>query len=164
MAADPAPISDRLTAAGGPNPEPAPSRGDGEAEPLTAENIKVRADRIEVMVRVADVSYLRTDAALATACTQRFPSLLQHACRNGEGPTFAAVIDHTSTPHLLEHLIVDAQTRATVDPQRVFTATTQFTAEDELRAKVSFSYEDDLVALRALTQSLDFLNSLLKSK
>lgn len=164
MVADPAPTPAHPASAGSSKPEFASFRGDGEAEPLTAEDIKVRADRIEVMVRVADARYLSTDATLADACTQRFPSLLQHACRNGEGPTFAAVIDHTSTPHLLEHLIVDAQTRVAADVQRVFTATTQFTAEDELRAKVSFSYEDDLVALRALTQSLDFLNSILKSK
>ena len=64
----------------------------------------------------------------------------------------------TSTPHLLEHLVIDAQTRAAKDASRVFTGTTQWSAENELVANVAFSYEDDLVALDALTRSLEFLN------
>ena len=110
--------------------------------PLRALRVRVRPDRVEVEVAVA---------------ARRG----QHACRNSVGPVFASVMKSTSTPHLLEHLIIDAQTRAAKDPDRVFTGTTQWSAQDASVAKVAFSYEDDLVALNALNQALLFLNQAL---
>lgn len=110
---------------------------------------------------VSDARYAYTDAALIARCLEVYPSLERHACRNGSGPTFAAVMERTSTPHLLEHLVIDAQTRMARDAQRVFTGTTQW--EDALRAVVAVSFEDDLSALRAFGQQLAFLNGMLVS-
>ena len=123
--------------------------------PLRALRVRVRPDRVEVEVAVAARRYAITE------CLRRAPTLGQHACRNSVGPVFASVMKSTSTPHLLEHLIIDAQTRAAKDPDRVFTGTTQWSAGDGLIAQVAFSYEDDLVALDALNRSLAFLNGVL---
>ena len=129
--------------------------------PLRALRVRVRPDRVEVEVAVAARRYAQTDPELITECLRRAPTLGQHACRNSVGPVFASVMKNTSTPHLLEHLIIDAQTRAAKDPDRVFTGTTQWSAGDGLIAQVAFSYEDDLVALDALNRSLAFLNGVL---
>lgn len=132
-----------------------------EELPLRALRVRVRPDRVEVEVAVAAGRYAQTDSDLIAECLGRVPTLGQHACRNSVGPVFASVMRDTSTPHLLEHLIIDAQTRAAKDPNRVFTGTTQWSAGDDLVAHVAFSYEDDLVALDALNQSLAFLNGVL---
>lgn len=129
--------------------------------PLRALRVRVRPDRVEVEVAVAARRYAQTDPELITECLHRAPTLGQHACRNSVGPVFASVMKSTSTPHLLEHLIIDTQTRAAKDPDRVFTGTTQWSAGDALIAQVAFSYEDDLVALDALNRSLAFLNGVL---
>lgn len=129
--------------------------------PLRALRVRVRPDRVEVEVAVAARRYAQTDPELITECLHRAPTLGQHACRNSVGPVFASVMKSTSTPHLLEHLIIDTQTRAAKDPDRVFTGTTQWSAGDGLIAQVAFSYEDDLVALDALNRSLAFLNGVL---
>ncbi|MEE0551284.1 MAG: hypothetical protein UC368_03140 [Eggerthellaceae bacterium] len=121
----------------------------------------MRPDRVEVEVAVAAGRYAQTDSDLIAECLGRVPTLGRHACRNSVGPVFASVMRSTSTPHLLEHLIIDAQTRAAKDPNRVFTGTTQWSAGDDLVAHVAFSYEDDLVALDALNRSLAFLNGVL---
>ncbi len=127
-------------------------------QPLQAEAVRVRPGRIEVTVRVASRNYLQTNEALVQRCLQHAPTLAQHACRNQVGPLFGAVMYNTSTPHLLEHLVVDTQTRAARNASVVFTGTTQFSSEDPLLANLALSYEDDLVALRALKESLEFLN------
>lgn len=129
--------------------------------PLRALRVRVRPDRVEVEVAVAARRYAQTDPELITECLRRAPTLGRHACRNSAGPVFASVMKSTSTPHLLEHLIIDTQTRAAKDPDRVFTGTTQWSAGDGLIAQVAFSYEDDLVALDALNRSLAFLNGVL---
>lgn len=135
--------------------------GCSEELPLRALRVRVRPDRVEVEVAVAAGRYAQTDSDLIAECLGRVPTLGRHACRNSVGPVFASVMRSTSTPHLLEHLIIDAQTRAAKDPNRVFTGTTQWSAGDDLVAHVAFSYEDDLVALDALNRSLAFLNGVL---
>ena len=126
--------------------------------PLRAIHVKVRPDRVEVEVRVADARYAATDGLLVQRCLRAYPTLGKHACRNEVGPVFAAVMGNTSTPHLLEHLVIEAQTRAARDASRVFTGTTEWSARDASVARVAFSYEDDLVALNAFNQALLFLN------
>ena len=132
-----------------------------EELPLRALRVRVRPDRVEVEVAVAAGRYAQTDSELIAECMRRVPTLGQHACRNSVGPVFASVMRNTSTPHLLEHLIIDAQTRAAKDPNRVLKGTTQWSAGGALMAHVAFSYEDDLVALNALNRSLAFLNGVL---
>ncbi len=131
-------------------------------DPIAIESLRVRPGRIELTVKVASQRYANTTPQLIERCLQHAPTLGMHACRNGVGPTFGAVMNSTSVPHLLEHLMVDAQTRAAQSPQRVFTGTTQWSAESPLVANIAVSYEDDLAALRALKESMAFLNGALR--
>lgn len=55
-----------------------------------------------------------TSAGLMRRVLPAFPMLPQHACVNERGATFAAVMDCTPLPHLLEHLIVDLQVRSQI--------------------------------------------------
>lgn len=142
--------------------------------PLTYDKILVRADRIELTVRLASGRCRMTSAALIEYCLRDFPQLPVHACKNEKGTTFGCVMYETSVPHLLEHLIVQAQIEAydallevgcvqSMCAQEDFTfmGTTQWSAENPLVAKVSVSFKDDLVGLAACNEMLVYLNKAL---
>ena len=82
--------------------------------PLVIERLTVRADRVVCDVVLAPGVPRRTTPELAARVRAAHPHVPRHACVNDEGDTFAAVMDHTSLPHLLEHLVIDFQTRAAV--------------------------------------------------
>ncbi len=95
------------------------------------------------------------------------PTLARHACVNERGTVFAAVMDCTPLPHLLEHLVVDLQVRAesgqwftlpgaaaeappsmadaTCD--RPIVGTSEWLDEAAGIARIDVSFADDLVAL-----------------
>ena len=129
--------------------------------PLVIEHIQVRPDRMEVTIRVRSEQFAYTNNRIIEEVLSHFPSLGMHACRNHKGRLFADVMNHTSVPHLLEHMVVDGQTRRTQKEDRIFTGTTQWSREDPLVALVVFSYEDDLVALDVLNQCVALLNAIL---
>lgn len=133
------------------------------AEKIALERLSVLPDRIEAEVRVLDPAYRTTSPELIAQVLVQFPTIPFHTCRNEVGPTFSAVMENTSLPHLLEHLVIDIQTRAhaeredeATDP--VFTGTTQRSATMHDVAIVSVSFYDDLIALGAFKQALHFIN------
>lgn len=137
------------------------------AEPLSIERMTVRAGRMACDVALAPGAPRFTTPAMAARVRQAFPSLPRHACVNDEGDTFGAVMDHTPLPHLLEHLVIDAQVRAAAQAARdasapackaVFVGTTEWTDEFAGKARVEVSFTDDLVALRAFRDAARFLN------
>ncbi|MEG1197142.1 MAG: hypothetical protein RSD38_02045 [Raoultibacter sp.] len=127
------------------------------AAPLTIERITVAAGRIHCEVSVAQ-NCAFTTPELAQRTQIAFPSLSRHACVNDIGDTFGAVIKHTSLPHLLEHLVIDAQTRACPDATKVFLGTTHWLDKTHTKAHIAVNFTDDLVALRAFRDSAEFLN------
>lgn len=129
--------------------------------PLVIEHIQVRPDRMEVTIRVRSEQFAYTNNRIIEEVLSHFPSLGMHTCRNHKGRLFADVMNHTSVPHLLEHMVVDGQTRRAQKEDRIFTGTTQWSREDPLVALVVFSYEDDLVALEVLNQCVALLNAIL---
>lgn len=133
------------------------------AEKIALERLSVLPDRIEAEVRVLDPAYRTTSPELIAQVLVQFPTIPFHTCRNEAGPTFSAVMENTSLPHLLEHLVIDIQTRAhaeredeATDP--VFTGTTQWSATMRDVAIVCVSFYDDLIALGAFKQALHFIN------
>ena len=133
------------------------------AEKIALERLSVLPDRIEAEVRVLDPAYRTTSPELIAQVLVQFPTIPFHTCRNEAGPTFSAVMENTSLPHLLEHLVIDIQTRAhaeredeATDP--VFTGTTQWSATMRDVAIVRVSFYDDLIALWAFKQALHFIN------
>lgn len=129
--------------------------------PLVIGHIQVRPDRMEVTIRVRSEQFAYTNNRIIEEVLSHFPSLGMHACRNHKGRLFADVMCHTSVPHLLEHMVVDGQTRRAQKEDRIFTGTTQWSREDPLVALVVFSYEDDLVALEVLNHCVTLLNTIL---
>lgn len=137
---------------------------------LVIERLTVRADRIVCDVALAPGSARFTSPALAACIRAAFPDIVHHACVNDFGDTFAAVMDRTSLPHVLEHLVISLQARAVAeegarsDTARngtVFVGTTEWTDEFAGRARVEVSFADDLVALRAFRDATCFLNNAL---
>lgn len=135
-------------------------------ERIAIERMTVLPDRIEAELRIADERYRYVTPELAAEIRKRFPTVPFHTCRNAHGPTFEAVMDTTTLPHLFEHLVIDIQTHehaAGTDPvqdseRALFTGTTQWSAEDPDVAIVRVSFLDDLIALGAFKKALNFIN------
>lgn len=137
------------------------------APKLSLERLTVRADRVVCDVLLAPGSPRMTSPALMACVCQAYPNLPRHTCVNDAGDTFADVMNRTSIPHLLEHLVIDEQVRsassqassnASADVGPVFVGTTEWTDEFEGRARIEVSFTDDLVALRAFRDAARFLN------
>lgn len=131
------------------------------APAVAVSDISVRTDRLVLTVRLREDAPRETTPELAAALVRAVPSLTAHACVNEVGPTFAAVISHTSIPHALEHLIIDAQVRASAPAAPTFVGTTVWISRASGTARVEVSYTDDLVALAAVKEALALLNGLL---
>ena len=130
---------------------------------LRIERMTVRADRIVCEAELSPQAPRTTTPALAARIRAAFPGIEGHACINGEGDIFGAVIDHTSLPHVLEHLVVHLQASAAAAERpgtddAVFVGTTEFTDAARRRARIEVSFADDLVALSAFRQAAAFLN------
>lgn len=134
---------------------------DAVTEPVTVENLHVAPGRLEVRVRVRpDVR--RTTPELAARVTEDHPNLPQHSCVNPHGPTFAAVMERTSTPHLLEHLIIDRQVREEPPDSRLtFAGHTQWLDEAAGLATITVNFRSDACALRAVAYACSYLNDAL---
>lgn len=136
---------------------------------VTFDRLTVLPDRIEALVRINDPKARTTSPSLIEAILAQYPTLPLHACRNDAGPTFGAVMNQTSVPHLLEHLVIDIQTRQlaqdpaaqSLEESTVFTGTTQWSADDPNLAIVRVSFRDDLVALSALKKALHLINQII---
>lgn len=155
--------------------------GDALTDPVRVERMEVRRGRL--VCRVAFGAAPRTTSPqLMSRVLAVVPTLTQHACVNERGTTFAAVMDCTPLPHLLEHLVVDLQVRAEsgqwntlpgVAPEappsmagatreRPIVGTSEWLDEPAGIARIDVSFADDLVALRAMRDSVAFLNELLR--
>ncbi len=129
------------------------------ADLVSVERIAVGRGRMTLLVRLSPACPRTTDREMARRLLAARPSLARHTCVNDRGPTFSAVIADTSVPHVLEHLIIDAQVR---DPASLadinFVGTTEWLDEAAGLARVEVNFCDDIVALRALRDALSFLN------
>lgn len=127
-------------------------------DPIRIKAITVRTGRLVCDIEVSDERFRNTTPRLAAFVEQAYPDLPHHACVNDAGSTFGAVIEHTSTPHLLEHLVISEQTRAAVDVADPFIGTTEWIDQEAGQARVETSFRDDLEALRAFNEAAKFLN------
>lgn len=125
---------------------------------LIIERLAVHNDRIICSVALAPGVSRCSTPALAQKVVAAFPDVPRHACVNDRGNTFEAVMHQTSLPHMLEHLVIDLQTRGTPEEDAVFVGTTEWTDSSMRQACVEVSFTDDLVALRAFRDAVDFIN------
>ena len=128
---------------------------------LAIERLVVGEGRIGCDVVFAAQAPRTTDPVLAARVCASFPNLPRHACVNGAGDTFGAVMEATSLPHLLEHLVIDLQTQAAppdASPDTAYVGITRWMDENAGRAHIEVSFTADLVALRAFRDAARFLN------
>ncbi len=138
-----------------PPAQSAPSDPASRAAPLVVERIAVQRGRLSLLVRVAPGFPRMTGVRLAHRLLDERPSLRHHTCVNDKGPTFGAVIERTSLPHALEHLIIDEQVRDERSLTDItFMGTTEWIDKAVGRARVEVNFVDDLVALRAVRNAL----------
>ena len=134
---------------------------------IRVQRIIVRRDRIVCYVALDPAAPRATTPEIAQRLIERVPTLPAHDCINEQGPTFGDAIAHTSIPHVLEHLVIDFQTREAAqsgNPRlraRVFRGTTEWVKAGEGRAKIELDYADDLVVLKALADSVAILNDVM---
>ena len=129
-------------------------------KPIQVKTITVRTGRIVCDIEVPDPTYRMTSPKLAAFVTNQYPDLPLHSCVNETGAAFGSVIEHTSVPHMLEHLVIDIQTHETSTPMSAtFVGTTEWVDEEAGKARVEVSFRDDLQALRAFNKALEFLNT-----
>ena len=156
-----APACKPTSAAASHHPAPAqPAGANVPAKPLEVREIIVRTGRLVCEVVVANPRLRTTTPELIERVSRDHPHLAQHACVNAEGPLFGAVMDHTSLPHLLEHVAIDLQTQASSDPAAVFVGTTEWLDRAAGVARIQLSFADDLEGLRAFRDSVEYLNSI----
>ena len=131
---------------------------------IEVERLTVRPDRVVCDVVVAPGAPRCSSLLLADHIRAAFPDVPSHACVNDDGDTFGAVLERTSLPHVLEHLVISLQARAEAASAPgagdgvVFVGTTEWTDEFAGRARVEVSFTDDLVALRAFRDAAHFLH------
>ena len=130
----------------------------GEVRPACMDSITVKPDRIVFEVSISDPRYRQSSPKLAAFVLRRYPNLSHHACVNNVGETFGAVIEQTTTAHMLEHLAIELLTDASSDPLATFVGTTEWRDENRGMARIEMSFDDDLKALRAFNEALSFLN------
>lgn len=145
----------------------------GSESALSIESIVVSSNRVVSLVRVSPSVSPRTSFALMERVLESYPGLARHACVNDRGPTFASVMNSTSLPHLLEHLVVELQGRAALEDLQssgarralpddfVFVGTTEWVDRPAGLARVSVNFADDLVALRAFSEAVCTINQIM---
>ena len=155
--------------------------GGASAAPTRVERMEVRRGHLVCQVAFGNAPRV-TSPQLMSRVLAEVPTLARHACVNECGTAFAAVMDCTPLPHLLEHLVVDLQVRAEsgqwltlpgaapsvsshvagTTHDRPIVGTSEWLDEAAGIARIDVSFADDLVALRAMRDSVAFLNKLLR--
>lgn len=133
---------------------------------MNARRVDVFPGRLRIVVQLSDDASRWTTEELVSAACEAYPTLPLHSCINSKGPTFGDVAVGTSVPHLLEHLVIAEQVRLAgagraAEGEVTFVGTTEW-CEDGPQAGeaiVEVSFVDDLQALRALSNALEFLNA-----
>ena len=110
-------------------------------------------------VCIPDAQYRYASKERIASVCRALPRLPYHTCKNDEGPTFAAVMDHTSIPHVLEHAVIELQAQNAVSPTTLFVGTTVWLDESEGRARIEVGFADDLDALRAFRAAIQIIDA-----
>ncbi len=118
--------------------------------PLALERVAIERDRMALLVRVAGGAGARLSPAAAARLLRERPTLAAHACLNEAGEPFGTILDRTSLPHILEHLIIDFQAEFDDRSAATFVGTTEWLDEAGGLARVEVNFTDDLIALAAL--------------
>lgn len=124
-------------------------------------DILVKKYRIICTVKIEGDKY--SNSAIKDKLLEIKPSLKKHSCKNANNEPLSSVLDTTSIPHILEHLIIDNQIqyRNNEEDDVSILGTTEWINEDEGIAKIEFSFYDDVTALKSINEAQNLLNSLI---
>lgn len=128
---------------------------------MTVERVLFRRDRMIILVRVPEGPSAHLTPEARDHVLAARPSLARHTCLNAEGKPFGAILQHTSLPHVLEHLIIDFQAEFSRAPGNdpatraplTFVGTTEWLDEHGGLARIEVNFTDDLIALDALKRA-----------
>ena len=128
---------------------------------LSVSHITISAGRMTCQVKVRAGFPKYTTPQFMTSVLNTYPTVSYHVCVNERGTRFEHVMNNTSVPHVLEHLIIDIQVNKRATGKKSLVGVTEWTNETAGEAVVSVSFADDLCAVAALNEALAFLNSVL---
>jgi hypothetical protein len=133
---------------------PAPERTVGI---LDVQHVEVGERSLEALVRVVDDRYLRTSAASDAVgrAVVLLPGLRRHRCENDAGLDILRELADTETPHLVEHVAVEIM--AMSGSPRTCRGTTEwdFARDGQGVFRIRMEFDDDLVALGALSAAVE---------
>ena len=118
-------------------------------------NIVVKKFRIICTVQLTKLKY--SNEVIKFALLEKMPTLAAHKCKNSKGKNFVEVMDSTSLAHVLEHMIIDIQTKHT---DKALFGTTEWIDEQSGNAKIELTYTDDIVCLSAIKEASNLLNEI----
>ncbi len=144
--------------------------------PLRLVRLVRHHDRLEAILQLS-VHQAYTHPRLSEQIRKDFPRLVCHTCVNEAGDTLAAVLEHTSLAHVLEHLVIElmAQSwRACQEAQQeegasnshthaaapVYVGSSEWLDAEQGIARVQIGYINEKEALQCLLQALSYLNTL----
>lgn len=119
-------------------------------------NIVVKKFRIICTVKLNSQKY--SNAEVKKALLKAMPNLALHKCKNSSGNNFETAMNSTSLAHVLEHMIIDIQSKYT---NEVLLGTTEWVDKSLGLAKIELSYTDDLVCLSAIQEAQNLLNKII---
>lgn len=123
---------------------------------LRIEAVEVGERRLEARVRVDAAGALTTRAwpGMADRLWSLLPGLARHSCHNDGGVSFREELADTQLAHCVEH--VAAELMALAGSPRNLRGETRwdFSADGPGVYRVALEYDDDLVALGALRESV----------
>ena len=134
---------------------------------LRINSIDIFPREAHICVSIGNAFPKTVSSACAQYILQQYPQLANHACFSGGARVFGQVIQGTSVPHVLEHLIIHEQllqcayAYCASSALRLVGCTT-WNNDEHTSALIRVMFYDDLVLLRALRTQTAFLNKALK--
>jgi len=126
---------------------------------LEIERIDVGEAALDARIRVPDPSLGMTSAlpGLAERLESLLPGLARHSCENDRGRDFLQELRDTQIAHCVEH--VAAELMALSGSPRTLKGETRwdFARDGAGVYRVHLEFDDDLVALAALSESIDIV-------
>ncbi len=116
----------------------------------------VKRDRIICELTIADDRYRYTTPRLAAFAEGQYPDLPHHTCKNDKGNQFGDVIEQTSLPHLIEHLVISILIHEDAHGAAAFIGTTEWLDKERGFARIEVEYEDDLATFSAFKKAIEF--------
>ena len=118
-------------------------------------SITVGAKAIDAVVAFEQVEPLRTSSfpGLPARAISLMPGLRGHRCDNGEGLTFVEELADTEIAHLLEHVTVELMALSGSPDTLAGRTVWDFAADGRGVFHVRIEYDDDLVAIGALSEA-----------